>query len=94
MRRQLVQRNVATLVTIPRVRRPEPIAVKPDRLHLFARLAFDHELARLWYLAMVYGWRRAELVGVGWTTLMTASDRATRIGRLWMSRGSPLRPLR
>ncbi len=64
MRQELIGRNVAALVRLPTARREPPVALDDARIHLFMAAAAGHNLERLWFVASVYGMRRAEIAGL------------------------------
>ena len=66
MRKQLVQRNMATLVTTPTPRRAKPLALQSQRLQAFTRDTRGGSLESLFFLVAVYGLRRAEVAGLRW----------------------------
>jgi integrase len=69
VRQGLISRNVATLVTLPSVRRPEPVAVPSNRLGLFLHQVEGDRLEAMWLVDAVYGMRRGELLGIGWDNI-------------------------
>jgi integrase len=66
VRKQLVPRNVATMVEMPSVNRPKPIRVEDDPLTRFITHVADDPLSALWDVDATYGMRRAELLGLRW----------------------------
>jgi integrase len=72
-RQGLVPRNVAKLVELPTVKRRPAVTVAADRLALFLGYVETDPLEALWLMDMVYGMRRAELMGIGWTSIDDAA---------------------
>ncbi|WP_088284712.1 site-specific integrase [Kineosporia sp. A_224] len=66
VRRQLITRNVATLVALPAAKRRKPVALTDDRLRLFLEEAAGHPFELLWFVVSVYGMRRGESCGLRW----------------------------
>jgi integrase len=65
-RLDLVQRNVATLVSPPRPRRPEMHILTPDQARRFLKVVEGDRLEALYVLALTTGMRQGELLGLHW----------------------------
>jgi integrase len=80
VRRGLVTRNVAKLVELPEVKRPDPISIDAERLRIWLNYcdAVDDPLTALWLCVAVYGPRRGELLGLRWCDIDTI-DKLIRI---------------
>src|SRR5262249_13966898 len=65
-RLDLVQRNVATLVSPPRPRRPEMHILTPDQARRFHKVVEGDRLEALYVLALTTGMRQGELRGLHW----------------------------
>ena len=63
-RAELVTRNVARLVTLPKVERTSKAALTRDQLRAFRERVEADELGGLWHVAMFCGPRRGELAGM------------------------------
>jgi integrase len=66
-REELVQRNVARLVELPRYRAKERNPWSADEAKRFLAVAVDHELYPAFLLLMLYGLRRGEVLGLRWS---------------------------
>lgn len=77
-RQELVKQNVAMLVELPSVKRRPAVRVGPDRLALFMGHVATDPLEALWTCDVVYGMRRAELMGIGWASI----DHAAKVIRV------------
>jgi integrase len=73
-RQGLVPRNVAKLVTLPPVKRPNPVAVPGCGLGLFLHQVEGDRLEAMWLMDAVYGMRRAELLGLRWEDIDQDDD--------------------
>lgn len=65
----LVHRNVATLVDVPRVVRPEVQPFTPEQARLFLSAAAGDRLRALYTVAITTGLRQGELLGLRWEDL-------------------------
>ena len=63
----LVARNVATLVTPPRIRRQEMQALSPEQVRLLLETARGNRLEALYVLAVTTGMRHGELLALRWS---------------------------
>lgn len=66
MRWDLVGRNVASLVTPPKVERFEGQALSPDEVRALMSVVHGHRLEALYAIATSVGLRAAELLGLRW----------------------------
>ncbi|MEU0794860.1 tyrosine-type recombinase/integrase [Amycolatopsis sp. NPDC005961] len=66
MRQEIVNRNVARLVELPRYRRPEAAHWTPDEIIQFLDVARDNPLYPAFVLLTLYGLRRGEVLGIRW----------------------------
>jgi len=62
----LVPRNVARLVSPPRVERPEPQPLTPEQARAFLAAVSEDRLAPLYTLALSLGARQGELLALTW----------------------------
>jgi len=62
----VVARNVAALVSPPRVRVREKVMLTPEQVRAFLRTAEGHRLETLFTLAITTGARSGELLGLTW----------------------------
>jgi len=62
----LVPRNVARLVSPPRVEHPEPQPLTPEQARAFLAAVSEDRLAPLYALALGLGARQGELLGLTW----------------------------
>jgi integrase len=84
----LIPRNVATNVKLPKMRKKEIHPLNPDQAKAFLEAARGDRYEALYVLAIHYGLRRGELLGLKWSDLQgsmlqvrrTMSE--TRIGRI------------
>lgn len=75
-KRRMVAQNVATLVTLPAVKAPRPVALEGDQLARFmSHIPAEHRLACALLLDALYGMRRGELLGLGWGDVDEARKR-------------------
>lgn len=66
MREEIIHRNVATMVDVPRLER-EPITVwNPQQVQEFLTAAEDHRWHGAYLLLCIYGMRRGEVLGLRW----------------------------
>ena len=63
---QLVGRNVATLVDVPRVQRYEPQVLNPDQARSLLEKANEHRVGVLFSVALAVGLRLGEALGLAW----------------------------
>jgi integrase len=63
----LVPRNVAALVTPPRIPRPEVHVLNPDEARKFLDAAKGSRFESIFVLALTLGMRRGEILGLRWT---------------------------
>jgi integrase len=87
LKQELVMRNVATLVTLPPIRRAQPKVIPAKDLSRFTARVETDDLAALWLLDAVYGMRRAELLGLRWSDiegLDTAVTGKNLTGTIWI----------
>jgi integrase len=63
---QFVYRNVATLVSLPRIQKPEMKIFTPDQAKAFLDSIKGHRLEALFIMALTLGLRRGELLGLHW----------------------------
>jgi len=66
MRWGSVVRNVASLVSPPRVRRPEVIPLSPAQARQFLDAASDDRFEHVYSLALSLGLRQGEVLGLAW----------------------------
>ncbi|WP_055590535.1 site-specific integrase [Peterkaempfera griseoplana] len=69
MREELLLRNVAALVDMPKVTKKESIPWSADEAVVFLKRARSHRLNAAFVLALVLGLRRGELLGLRWVDL-------------------------
>jgi integrase len=74
----LVPRNVARLVSPPRVEHPEPQPLTPEQARAFLAAVSEDRLAALYALALGLGARQGELLGLTWADIDLA-DRTVSI---------------
>lgn len=65
----MVQRNVATLVDAPLVRRPEVVALTPSEARALLEAAKGDRLYALYAVAVAIGLRRGEALGLHWSDI-------------------------
>lgn len=70
-----VPRNVATLVTAPRVEKPEIKPFTPEKARAFLAAVRGDRLEALYSTALALGLRRGEALGIHWTDLDLNSGR-------------------
>jgi integrase len=95
MREELISRNVATLVTVPkaRVKSKKRNSWTVDEARQFLRSSRDDKdpLYPLWVLMLVLGLRRGEVLGLTWETI---DESALEIGLEWqlvVASGQPVK---
>jgi integrase len=84
----LIARNAATNIKLPKMRKKEIRPLKPDQAKAFLEAARGDRYEALYVLAIHYGLRRGELLGLKWPDLQgntlqvrrTMSE--TRVGRI------------
>jgi integrase len=64
---QLVYRNVAALVTLPRLQKQEMKIFTPEQAKAFLEYVRGHRLEALFIMALTLGLRRGELLGLHWS---------------------------
>lgn len=64
---QLVHRNVAALVTLPRIQKQEMKIFTPEQANSFLDFIKGHRLEALFVMALSLGLRRGELLGLHWS---------------------------
>jgi integrase len=64
---QLVHRNVAAMVTLPRIQKQEMKIFTPEQAKAFLDSIKDHRLEALFLMALTLGLRRGELLGLHWS---------------------------
>ncbi len=69
MKWSLVHRNVATLVTPPRVQKQEMKIFTPEQANVFLDSIKGHRLEALFVTALTLGLRRGELLGLRWSDI-------------------------
>ena len=74
VRLDLVARNYAQNVTLPRVAKPKPVDLGRDVLATFLKHITGDRLACMWILLALYPTRRSEIIGLRWPDI----DRAER----------------
>jgi integrase len=84
MRWQLVPRNVAELVNVPRVENQEMRVLSPEQARTFLTACRGEPLFPLWLLALSSGLRRGEMLALSWADLDL--DRGTLLVRRSISR--------
>lgn len=67
VRWQLVHRNVAALVTLPRIQKQEMKIFTPEQAKAFLESLKGHRLEALFIMALTLGLRRGELLGLHWS---------------------------
>lgn len=67
VRWQLVYRNVAALVTLPRIQKQEMKIFTPEQAKAFLESVKGHRLEALFIMALTLGLRRGELLGLHWS---------------------------
>jgi integrase len=84
----LIPRNVATNIKLPKMRKNEIRPLNPDKAKAFLEAARGDRYEALYVLAIHYGLRRGELLGLKWSDLQgsTLQVRRTmsesRVGRI------------
>jgi integrase len=84
----LIPRNVATNIKLPKMRKKEIQPLTPDQAKAFLKAARGDRYEALYVLAIHYGLRRGELLGLKWSDLQgnTLQVRRTmseaRVGRI------------
>ena len=84
----LIPRNVATNIKLPKMRKKEIHPLTPDQAKAFLEAARGDRYEALYVLAIYYGLRRGELLGLKWSDLQgdTMQVRRTmseaRVGRI------------
>jgi integrase len=84
----LIPRNVATNIKLPKMRKKEIHPLTPDQAKAFLEAARGDRYEALYVLAIYYGLRRGELLGLKWSDLQgnTLQVRRTmseaRVGRI------------
>lgn len=87
MREELVQRNVARLVTLPTWIRGEVSAWSAEEARQFLATARGHRLYPAFLMLLVYGLRRGEVLGLRWsdvdfeTSTIRIRQQVQRVGR-------------
>ncbi|MBP2322674.1 integrase [Kibdelosporangium banguiense] len=87
MREELVGRNVARLVVPPKYKPDKIIPWTIDEAQRFWEVAKNHRLAPAWTLALFYGSRRGEVLGLRWQDIDQANgtfqyrQQLQRVGR-------------
>ena len=66
---QLVYRNVATLVSLPRSHKQEMKIFTPEEAKTFLDYVKGHRLEALFIMALTLGLRRSELLGLRWSDI-------------------------
>ena len=66
---QLVHRNVAAMVTLPRIQKQEMKIFTPEQAKAFLDSIKDHRLEALFLMALTLGLRRGELLGLHWSDI-------------------------
>ncbi len=69
MRRNLVHRNVAALVSVPTVSREPTVPYSVDEARAFLKAAEGNSLEALWVTTLALGLRRGEVLGLKWEAL-------------------------
>lgn len=69
VRWQIVPRNVAQMVELPRVEKKDTVVLTKDQVQDLVASAKDHELYILILLAVTTGMRYAEICGLPWTAI-------------------------
>lgn len=64
---QLVYRNVAALITLPRIQKQEMKFFTPEQANAFLDSIKGHRLEALFGMALTLGLRRGELLGLHWS---------------------------
>lgn len=64
---QLVYRNVAALVSLPRIQKQEMKIFTPEQANAFLDYVKGHRLEALFVMALTLGLRRGELLGLRWS---------------------------
>ena len=75
VREDLIGRNVARLVTPPKVETPDVVPLDVHDARTFLKVASEHWLAALWLILVTTGLRRGEALGLTWADIDL--DRAT-----------------
>jgi integrase len=84
----LIPRNVATNIKLPKMRKKEIHPLNPDQAKAFLEAARGDRYEALYVLAIHYGLRRGELLGLKWSDLQGSTLQVrrtmseTRIGRI------------
>src|ERR687897_1111956 len=84
----LIPRNVATNIKLPKMRKKEIHPLNPDQAKAFLEAARGDRYEALYVLAIHYGLRRGELLGLKWSDLQGSTLQGrrtmseTRIGRI------------
>lgn len=65
----MIARNVATNIKLPKMRKKEIYPLKPDQARAFLEAARGDRYEALYVLAIHYGLRRGELLGLKWSDL-------------------------
>ncbi len=66
---QLVQQNVAKLITLPRAKKYEPVVLAPGQVMDLLAATAKHQHAELFSIALSLGLRRGEVLGLRWTDI-------------------------
>lgn len=66
---QLVYRNVAALVSLPRIQKQEMKIFTPEQAKAFLDSVKGHRLEALFVMALTLGLRRGELLGLRWSDI-------------------------
>jgi integrase len=66
---QVVYRNVAALVSLPRIQKQEMCIFTPDQAKAFLDSVKGHRLEALFIMALTLGLRRGELLGLHWSDI-------------------------
>lgn len=64
---QIVYRNVAALITLPRIQKQEMKVFTPEQTKVFLESIKGHRLEALFITALTLGLRRGELLGLHWS---------------------------
>lgn len=88
-RLDLVSRNVAALVSPPRVTSTEMHVLNDCQLRAFLAAASADRLAALWMLAATTGMREGELLGLRWPAIDWVGSRISVVSALVMTKEGP-----
>lgn len=89
VRWQMLPRNVADAIRPPKIERQEMKVWTPEQVAVFLAATESHRLHAAFYLALMTGMRRGEILGLQWRDIDWERSRLTVRGNLVEVRGEP-----